>query len=107
MAATREHVNNIDVTCADTAADYASNIAKVSSAAAAQLLQMATSLKDIDNKSNILDVGTGLGAVVDAIANMVPSADILATDTSQVMLSVIEHKISTNKLARVKTGYRC
>lgn len=80
---------------APAAALYASTVARPTTEGAQLILDMANELGPITDKSKILDVGAGTGAVTLTIAAQHPCSSILATDLSQKMMEPLTAKLAT------------
>ena len=82
-----------------TAPTYSSNVGRTSALSASRLLEFADRLAPITNKSLVLDVGAGTGAVAFALASRFSNTKIIATDISASMLE----NISAAKFPNVQT----
>lgn len=82
---------------AATAASYADNIARATTAIAEIMVPLAATQHPMDASSRVLDVGAGTGAVTLAVVKH-SSAQVLATDVSPAMLSHLAARAPPNNV---------
>lgn len=66
------------------------------------LVEIVLELISTDSAYNILDLGTGSGAIAIAIASERPLAKITATDISDEAIKIARHNAETNKIENIE-----
>lgn len=85
-----------------TAPTYSSTVARISSVAVASLIPRIDRLHPLTSTSQVLDVGSGTGAVPIHIATNSSSTSVLATDISPTMLSSLGQNLPPNSAVRTR-----
>lgn len=66
------------------------------------LVELALELLPVNDTTNVLDLGTGSGAIALAIAKEQPKVTVLATDSSQLVLEVAQLNAKQNGLINIE-----